>query len=170
MDEEVRAGIDPIYGPGRVLVCVRNQNTLAIIDWHDKKLLWAWGPGELQRPHHATLLQNGHILVFDNGVRRKHSRVLEIDPIAREIVWSYEAGDEFFSAARGSNQRLPNGNTLIAESDRGRAFEVTPEGEIVWEFRTPQHDERGHRATIIRMDRYPEDFVEHLPKASPAAQ
>jgi len=52
------------------------------------------------------------------------------------IVWEYK-GDEknkFFSLASGSCQRLPNGNTLITESDRGRVFEVTPQGQIVWEY------------------------------------
>src|SRR6059036_3002382 len=36
-----------------------------------------------------------------------------------------------------SIQRLPNGNTLITESSFGRLFEVTREGEIVWEYVSP---------------------------------
>jgi hypothetical protein len=31
-------------------------------------------------------------------------------------------------------QRLPNGNTLICEADFGRLFEVTAQGELVWEY------------------------------------
>ena len=31
-------------------------------------------------------------------------------------------------------QRLPNGNTLIAEATTGRTFEVTCKGEVVWEY------------------------------------
>jgi hypothetical protein len=31
-------------------------------------------------------------------------------------------------------QRLPNGNTLINEASFGRFFEVTRDGEIVWEY------------------------------------
>jgi hypothetical protein len=34
-------------------------------------------------------------------------------------------------------QRLPNGNTLIAEGAFGRIFEVTMEGETVWEYVVP---------------------------------
>ena len=64
--------------------------------------------------------------------------------------------------SKGSNQRLPNGNTLIANSDPGEIFEVTPEGEKVWEFRTPHQDEQGHRAAIVRATRYARDFVEGL--------
>src|SRR5258706_14516162 len=37
----------------------------------------------------------------------------------------------------GNAQRLPNGNTLITESSFGRFFEVTKEGEIVWEYVNP---------------------------------
>ena len=33
--------------------------------------------------------------------------------------------------------RLPNGHTFITEGATGRFFEVTPEGDIVWEYRTP---------------------------------
>jgi hypothetical protein len=33
----------------------------------------------------------------------------------------------------GNAQRLPNGNTLINEASFGRFFEVTPQGETVWE-------------------------------------
>lgn len=34
-------------------------------------------------------------------------------------------------------QRLANGNTLICEGDCGRIFEVTSDGELVWEFVNP---------------------------------
>lgn len=43
--------------------------------------------------------------------------------------------ERFFVAWGGSVQRLSNGNTLIASSPDGRIFEVTPEGEMVWDFR-----------------------------------
>ena len=43
----------------------------------------------------------------------------------------------FFSSTCGTAQRLPGGNTLITETDAGRAFEITPEGRIVWEFLRP---------------------------------
>ncbi|MCX7013628.1 MAG: hypothetical protein NTW86_13910, partial [Candidatus Sumerlaeota bacterium] len=38
---------------------------------------------------------------------------------------------------RSGVQRLPNGNTLIAESDAGRIFEVTPGKELVWDYYNP---------------------------------
>ena len=39
-----------------------------------------------------------------------------------------------------SARRLPNGNTLICEGDFGRIFQVTPGGEIVWEYVNPNFE------------------------------
>ena len=154
----------PMYAPGNILVCMRNQDSIALLDPARRKLVWAWGQGELEGPHDATMLDDGNILIFDNGVRRKWSRVVEVDPLSGQIVWEYRAGEpsEFFTASRGGAQRLPNGNTLITESNEGHAFEVTPAGEIVWEYFVPHLDAKGHRATIIRLYRHEAGFVEPL--------
>ena len=61
--------------------------------------------------------------------------------------------DDFFSKSRGSVQRLPNGNTLITESDKGYVFEVTPKKEIVWRFANPDIED-GIRQAIWRMTRF----------------
>ena len=158
------AAKDPIYAPSNVLVCLRHQDSIAIFDVERRKVVWAWGQGELGGPHDATVLANGHILLFDNGLGRGWSRVVELDPLARKIVWQYKAPnpEDFYSAARGSSQRLPNGNTLIAESDRGRVFEVTSDGQIVWEFYSPHFDKKDRRATIVRMKRYEPEYVQAI--------
>jgi hypothetical protein len=164
MRHEHLAGRDPLYAPGNVLVSFRNQDVVAVFDWERKRLVWTWGPGEISAQHDATVLPNGNVLLFDNGVAHGRSRVLEIDPLRGEIVWQYRAPvpEEFFSLRKGSSQRLPNGNTLVANSDSGEAFEVTPEGERVWRFLNPNADEQGHRATIVRIHRYPVEFIEAL--------
>lgn len=95
----------------------------------------------------------GDLLVFDNegpsgfpltrlGVNNG-SRVLEINPVTKQIVWQYtgldsdRAGWSFYSSFISSARRLPNGNTLIDEGQDGRFFQVTPSGEIVWEYVNP---------------------------------
>jgi hypothetical protein len=149
-------GRHPIYRPDSILFCMRHQDALAIVDWKTKELLWAWGQGDISGPHDATILPNGNILAFDNGLGREWSRVVEVDPVTREIVWEYRAPDpeSFYSAARGANQRLSNGNTLITESDSGRAFEVTPDGEIVWEFLNPNMTEKREPSVLVRVRRF----------------
>ena len=58
----------------------------------------------------------------------------------------------------GTTKRLPNGNTLITESNNGRAFEVTPAGEIVWEFFNPYRTGENNELIaalydVVRLDR-----------------
>lgn len=154
----------PIYEPTNVLVSFRAQDTVAIFNLEVGELVWAWGQGEISGQHDARVLHNGNILLFDNGIDRSWSRILELDPLTYDIVWEYRAPEpqEFFSLRKGSSQRLPNGNTLVANSDSGEAFEVTPEGEIVWRFLNPNADDNGNRATIVRIHRYTEDFIHAL--------
>lgn len=137
---------------GNALICVRRINLVGIVDLEQEKLFWSWGPGTLDQPHHPTLLDNGNILIFDNGPKRDYSCLLELDPLRKEVIWQYKASPpaSFFSSTLGAAQRLPNGNTLITESNSGRVFEITRDGEIVWEFYNPDRDENGKRATIYR--------------------
>jgi hypothetical protein len=107
-----------------------------------------------------ALLDNGRLLVFDNGTKRDHTRILELDPTTLEVAWQYRADPPtaFHSKWRGSSERLPNGNTLLCESDRGRAFEVTPQGETVWEFWNPELKGEKRRG-IYRFGRVDESRV-----------
>ena len=150
----------PIYAKGNILISMRNINTIAILDGHTLEVLWVWGPTNLTYQHHPTLLKNGNILLFDNG--SKQSRVIEIDPLSGRIVWWYKPGDSFFSATRGSNQRLPNGNTLITESDTGYVLEVSPKREVVWKFANPKVNRKKEREAIWRMTRVDPDSLTFL--------
>jgi hypothetical protein len=50
---------------------------------------------------------------------------------------------------------LPNGNVLIVETDGGRALEVTPAGELVWQFQSPYRagKNRDLVANLYSLDR-----------------
>jgi len=103
-----------------------------------------------------------NLLLFDNTGAGEISRVIEIEPFSQEIVWEYRGTEEngFFSATLGDCQRLRNGNTLITESEAGRAFEITPDLEIVWEYYNPERaGEHGDFiATLFEMVRLPPGF------------
>lgn len=146
---------DALYDPSNVLICLRNQNAVVIVNWERKEIVWSWGPGELSGPHDATWLPNGHILIFDNGLGRGFSRVVEIDPQSGEIVWEYRAPvpSDLYTEQRGAAVRLANGNTLITASAKGWAFEVTRKGEIVWEFRNPDRSDKNKPIVIVRARR-----------------
>ena len=125
-----------------LLVSFRQINTIGIIDRRSGDFSWKWGPGEISHQHHPTWLDNGRILLFDNGSHRRgpdYSRVIEVDPASNEIAWEYtgEPTLSFYSYNISSADRLPNGNTLICEGAPGRIFEVTPRKEIIWEYINP---------------------------------
>lgn len=131
---------------GNILGSFRQTNTICIIDKATGKITWRWGPGELGHQHEPTMLDNGNILVFDNGAHRffsqdldYYSRVLEVNPATNKIEWEYkdDPPSEFYAFGMGGAQRLSNGNTLICETHGGRIFEVTPDCEIVWEYISP---------------------------------
>lgn len=65
--------------------------------------------------------------------------------------WIYVAPDtsSFFSPFISGAHRLSNGNTFITCGAPGRAFEVTPGGEIVWDYWNP------YRGRITRSDGEP---------------
>lgn len=151
---------DSRFREGNLLICLRNAHLVLVLDRESMEVAWSWGAGELSFPHMPTMLPSGRLLIFDNGVRAERSRVIEVDPPSGEIVWSYTADppSDFYSRRRGSSQRLPNGNTLICESEKGRAFEVTPDGEIVWEFWNPEVD-GSRRKRIYRLMRMALDEV-----------
>lgn len=168
---------DPKFKAGNVVFSHRNLDVIGVIDKRDGEVVWAWGPGTLDRQHMPTLIPDRHpitgeplpgagrFLIFDNGTHRGYSRVLEVDPKTERIVWEYKAPG-FFGDWSGGQDRMPNGNTVISEGGiRGRLFEITPEGEIVWEYLTPYFDGTG-RHDIYRCVRYPPEYIEPMLKAS----
>ena len=136
--------IAPI-GDDRVLVSFRAIHTIGIIDKASGGWIWKYRHPELGGQHDPQLLDNGNILLFNNGTQRRvfgmlpSSSVLEIDPTSDEVVWKYEDKPPFafYSPQISGAQRLSGGNTLVCEGVRGRIFQVTPEGEVVWEFINP---------------------------------
>lgn len=140
---------------GDLLVSLKNMDTVAVLDGRTGEPRWQWGSGELSGQHQPSLLANGNILIFDNGMRNRASRLVDVDPVERSIVWEYRADppDDFFTATQGGAQRLPNGNTLATESYEGRIFEVTRGGDVVWEYRL-RPEREGWRRVFYRAERY----------------
>jgi hypothetical protein len=154
---------DPRFHPDNLIMDSRASNIIWIVNMVENdeyevgEIVWKVGPdysagtpagdklGQIIGQHHAHIIPEGlpgegNILVFDNGgaagypsLFRFYSRILEFDPMTLDLVWKYE-NPNFFSFYISSAQRLPNGNTLIDEGSTGRIFEVTTEGETVWEY------------------------------------
>ena len=155
---------------------------------YSKNTNGAWKLDQIIGPHHAHMIPKGlpgegNILVFDNGgiggygilglpcrYMRLYSRVVEFNPITYEIVWEYYNNSDpmfppdgkdarFFSPLISSAQRLPNGNTLICEGNKGRIFEVTLQNDIVWEYEYPGQTGDYTHNEVYRAYRVPPEWV-----------
>jgi len=153
---------------GDVVVSFRVISTVIIIDRRTGKIIWKLGAPPLSGQHAPMPLPNGNLLVFDNGPHRldhpmPFSRVIEVELASKQIVWKYQEKREyeFFSPRISNAQRLPNGNTLVCEGDFGRLFEVTTEGELVWEFVNPHFGQgpTGLNNRVFRAYRYSKEEI-----------
>jgi hypothetical protein len=159
------ADLSDLFRRGNLLVSLREVDIVAIIDPLGGVVEWAArGPWDAQ--HQPTLLDDGTLLIFDNQGNDGFSRVLEFDPVSAETKWQYPPmGSQLLASPEaGSCQRLIGGTTLITESERGRAIEVTREGTVVWEFLSPHRAgvERDLVATLFEVERLPRQAAAFL--------
>ena len=168
---------DDRFKPGNVIISPRQLDTVYIISRDTGDVVWEYGGdyfGGLSGQHEPYMIPKGrpgegNIMIFDNGAspwrdlgHAGRSYVLEVNPMTRELIWVYDDGLNFHSTYTSSAQRLPNGNTLICESAAQRVFEVTPEGNTVWE-----HIRRSPRAYRYGRDHCPQLAALEEPKGIP---
>lgn len=128
---------NPAFKAGNLLLSLHTVHSIVVIDTKLKQVVWALG-GLTRLQHDPRILESGRLMVFDNQGDLGKSRVIEIDVQNDAITWEYSGQKhDFYSATCGTAQRLASGDTLITESDRGRALIVTPDGRTVWEYLTP---------------------------------
>ena len=88
------------FSKGNILVSQRNTNLVFVIDKATGNVVWRMRKKSIGQ-HHVKMIPwslpgAGNILMFDNGgwagyprVYRFHSRVLEIDPLTKNVQWEY---------------------------------------------------------------------------------
>lgn len=174
---------NPIDGEEGYLLSMRQIDTVMIIRKRDGEILWRSPKGLLNTQHDPTLLKNGNILAFDNGLYRipnpfpiYGSRVVEINPKENKVVWKFDGGEgvidkvRFWAGIVGGAQRLENGNTLITDGVKGHIFEVTYDGKLVWDFINPYQTEMtGHFPNnfLFKTRRYGENEINWPAKIDP---
>lgn len=169
----------PKFSAGDLLLSSRHFNQIWVIDGGDYSLKW-WFSGPMIGQHDPDFQPDGTITLFDNrpsgggslsDVRelatdpeyigdKGGSRILSVDPETGRHQTLYESDERntFYTPYRGKHQVLESGNILITETDVGRAFEVTPEGEVVWSFINGWDE--THVGWLMKATRYPESFAE----------
>ncbi len=117
----------------------------------------AAGSQELYVVHGANFIDEGspgagNLMCFNNGNMpgnsNDNSEVLEIDPPYdgnynytlpwnQNAIWTYSDPGNFYSNHLSGAFRLPNGNTLVSEGTSLHIFEVTENGNIVFDYTHP---------------------------------
>ncbi|MBL8726189.1 MAG: aryl-sulfate sulfotransferase [Planctomycetes bacterium] len=126
------------FGPGSVLVSLRNVNTVFVFDSRSGRMQFV-STGQFVRQHDPHFLDGNTISVFDNHVLgpadpHPQSRILLLHA-PDQAVKTYFAGtpeQPFFTPILGRHQWLPNGHLLITDSCNGRAFELDRNLQVVW--------------------------------------
>jgi outer membrane protein assembly factor BamB len=150
---------------GNFLLSIRNFDVLVEVDPETDNLVRVVGePGnqsimhEQHNPHY--LGESDHVLVADS----ENDRIVEYDTETKAETWRYEGpGQDDRLAWPRDADRLPNGNTLIADSRNFRVLEVNETGSVVW-----MHDMRDQRAIAYDADRLgPDRRLEEEPRPGP---
>jgi len=154
----------PSFRKGNFLLSSFYLDTIFVVAPKSNKVVWALHAG-FHWQHDARSVDDVGIMVFDNQGDPAGSEIEIYDPATGALIWEYHASGSrrFFSATCGAAQPLPNGNTLITESDNGRAFEIARDGTVVWEFYNPHRagDEDEFIASLFLLERMPRGFPLH---------
>jgi hypothetical protein len=131
------------FAPGDVLVSLRNISTVLVFDSATLKIKFM-EIGETVKQHDARFVDGDTLALFDNNSivqdeawigdpSTASSRIVLVSAqTGKAKVWFEAPG--FYNTMLGKQQWLPNGDVLVTAGLRGHAFEVNPEGRIVWEY------------------------------------
>jgi hypothetical protein len=154
----------PQFAPGDLLISIRELNTIMVVDPTSELVKW-YQTGPWMGQHDPDFLTNGRISVFSNnddgtatGSVLGGSTIFEVDPArgVTRLTYGESSDQRSFTSIRGKHQTFANGNKLITESNAGRVFEVSANGEIVWEY-INRFDEE-YTAIVFEGARYPEHY------------
>ncbi|AHG01487.1 hypothetical protein HALLA_03600 (plasmid) [Halostagnicola larsenii XH-48] len=129
--------IDEGEHEGRIMASLRNQDQVVFLD-QEEGLVEDWTLGdendydvqyEQHNPDYIPESEGGPAIVVADS---ENGRVQEFQRENGEWNRSWEWQDEQIQWPRDAD-RLPNGNTLIADSHGNRVMEVNQSGDIVWE-------------------------------------
>lgn len=131
---------------GGIIVSYRSLSAVVKINPATKAIEWQLGGkhndfsfvddplGGFDGQHTARVLDNGHLLIFDNGwehspqMSRAVEYALDVPNKTARMIWEYRASPSVFNDFTGSAQRLANGNTIVAFTREGIVDEVRSDG------------------------------------------
>jgi hypothetical protein len=155
----------PMFEAGDILVSLRNLNTVVVVDGTTRQVKWHFSHPMIHQ-HDPDFEADGTITIFDNnddttrnGDYWGRSRIIKVDPETYRWDVVYPTSDDqlFYSQEGGKHQLLENGNRLITEANAGRAFEIKPDGTIVWNW-VIASDDPDFLPEVLEATRYPDAY------------
>lgn len=151
-----------VFEAGDVMVSLRNIHSIIVFNMASRKVRYL-SVGKYIRQHDPDFIDGNHFSVFDNH----NLQDLEPEPYSRLVIESaldgsqqeYYAGSpgqRFFTMVQGKHQWLENGNVLLTVAAEGRAIEVSPGREIVWEYYLGLSDD--YIGAISEAERLPPEY------------
>jgi hypothetical protein len=152
-----------VFEPGDVLISLRNIHAIVVFNpdtLHVKYL----SIGNVVRQHDPDFVDGNRISIFDNNLvaprsQGAQSRIVMVSAMNDDVHVLYAGSAErpFYTEIMGKHQWLPNGNMLIVESMKGRAFEINPAGALVWEYFNVV--DTGRLSIVTEAERLPSSFT-----------
>jgi len=159
-----------VFKTDDIMVSLRNTNTVLVFREDSHKIV-AQLTGKFVRQHDPDFIDGNTISVYDNfsiapEENGQQSRIV-INNFKNDQSYIYYSGTKqnpFFSLVGGKHEWLPNGNLLITEATKGRAFEIDEDGNIAWEFiNLVGHGQAGYLSEVHRLPTtYTEAYFEEL--------
>jgi hypothetical protein len=137
-NNELNTPVQATYLPNHhVFITDQANDRIIDVSIENRRIVWQYGttgvadigPNKLDNPNSAELLENGHILISDQG----NNRAIEVDR-KKNILATFTAGGTANTVAFAS--RLENGNTLLTDAGNSRIVEVDRNDAVVWQYLT----------------------------------
>lgn len=157
------------FQAGDIMVSLRNINTVFVFRQPDMEIVQL-SMGDFVWQHDPDFVDGNTISIFNNFEDGFRESSIIVQSFSDEQSTVYYEGDEehpFYTNIMGKHQSLPNGNMLITEATKGRAFEIDPDGNIVWEYLNIL--DSGHIGLVTEVTRLPEQFTPEFFADSTAA-
>jgi hypothetical protein len=152
-----------VFEAGDVMISLRNISAVMVFNPETLHIKYL-SIGKVVRQHDPDFVDGERISMLDNNnvepqPQGPQSRIVVASAThdRTQVIYSGSGEQPFYTAIMGRHQWLPNGNLLITESMQGRAFEVDPEGQLVWEYFHVV--DKGRLALLTEAHRLPAFFT-----------
>lgn len=116
-----------------VIVSLRNFDLVVEVK-RSGEVVWSFGPGIIKHQHTPVDLEDGTILIFDNG----NHRAIRVDRATGELLWSY---DDLDSGIMGDVNLLADGNYKVVDSVQNTVKVVSDDGDLLWSIEVEPPEE-----------------------------